>query len=223
MNNTKENIFANVNMDMIGRLKDHLLVQGIGSAQEWKALVESVARGTDLSIQTQEDPYLPTDSMAFYMKQVPTINFFTGAHAEYHSPRDTADLINYEGHVRIVNFIQNAVEALGAQSKLTYLKVEGGKSKLEGRSFRLYLGTVPDYSQQGIKGVKITGTAKDSPAEKSGLKSGDVIVQLAGTKIENLYDYVYCLQSMKANQPTEIHILRNGKEEVLSIVPQMKE
>jgi hypothetical protein len=33
---------------------------------------------------------------------VPGIFFFTGVHADYHQPTDTADKINYEGMTRIV-------------------------------------------------------------------------------------------------------------------------
>jgi S1-C subfamily serine protease len=91
-----------------------------------------------------------------------------------------------------------------------------------GRGFRLYLGTVPDYAQEGIKGVRISGTTKSSPAEKAGLIEGDVIVQLGGTKIENIQDYVYCLQSMKANEKTSVKVLREGRIVELEIVPALK-
>ncbi len=136
VNKTQEKISANINMDMIGRLRENLLVQGVGSAKEWKKLFEQEARQTKLAIQTQEDPYLPTDSMAFYMKEIPAINFFTGAHGEYHSPRDVASLINYEGLTEIVQLVKSTTLTLAEAPKslVTYEKVEGGKSRLEGRS-----------------------------------------------------------------------------------------
>jgi len=136
--------------------------------------------------------------MAFYMKSIPTVSFFTGAHGEYHSPRDRAELINYEGGLRIIQLMARLIESVSGKTdkqaqgyKLTYQKVESSHSQLQGRSFRVYLGTIPDYTQEGVKGVKISGTSKDSPAEKAGLVPGDVIVELSGLKIENLYDYVY--------------------------------
>ena len=59
-----------------------------------------------------------------------------------------------------------------------YAKVEGNSgSKLEGRGFRIYLGTIPDYTQEGIKGVKISGASKNSPAEKAGIKINDIITE----------------------------------------------
>ena len=222
---TKQKITSNLNIDMIGRLRENILVQGVASALEWKEILEKTAPKSSLAIVTQEDPYLPTDSISFYMESIPAISFFTGAHGEYHSPRDTANLINYEGLSKVTKLVSDMAMILASTEKsgLTYQKVEGSKNKLEGRSFRIYLGTIPDYSQDGVKGVRISGATKESPADKAGLKSGDIIVELAGIKIENLYDYVYCLQSMKANQATSIKVKRQGQLEILSIVPAMKE
>lgn len=227
-NQKTEKISSYINMDMIGRYRDQLMVQGAGSAKEWRSFYEELARKTDLHINLQDDPYLPSDSMAFYLQGIPGIMFFTGSHAEYHSPRDVSGLINYDGEQKVLNLVEATIEKLAGgitakPFKLTYLKAESSRSPLEGRSFRVYLGTIPDYTQEGIKGVKISGTSKDSPAEKAGLKAGDVIVELSGLKIENLYDYVYGLQSLKARQPTPIKIQRSGKLEEFSITPMLKE
>lgn len=221
----KSKISSYVNMDMVGRLRDQLIVQGVGSADEWKPYMEKVAVQAATSIVMVEDPYLPTDAMSFYMKNIPVIAFFTGAHKEYHTPKDTADLINYEGLKTVATVVSHVTEDL-AKSTLNpkYKKVEShGGVGSPNRSFRIYLGTIPDYSQEGIKGVKISGTSKDSPAEKAGLKPGDVIIELSQTKIENIYDYVYCLQAMKAGEKTTMKILRAGNVVELSILPTVKE
>lgn len=222
---SKYNLTAYVNMDMIGRFKDRVLIQGVGSADNWARLTEEVGIRTAVPMAVQEDPYLPTDSLAFYMAGVPTINFFTGSHAEYHTPRDIADLINYEGVVKVLKAVQGFIGLL-ADSKLPmvkYVKVASAQNKMEGRSFRVYLGTIPDYSQEGVKGVRITGASKDSPAELAGLKDKDIIVEFDGTKIENLYDYVYTLQSVKPNKETIMKVIRDGKTQDLKITPKLKE
>jgi Tol biopolymer transport system component len=216
---------AYLNMDMIGRLKDRLFVQGTGSAANWAPLVEEVGVRVAIPLTVQEDPYLPTDSLAFYLAQVPTVSFFTGSHAEYHSPRDTADLINYPGVARVLDVVRGLTNLVAdsSQQMVKYVKVGGSQGKLEGRSFRVYLGTIPDYSQEGVQGVKISGVSKESPSEAAGLKEGDIIIEFDGTKIENLYDYVYTLQAVKPNQETIIKVKRNGKIEDLKITPKLKE
>ncbi|MGE0761735.1 MAG: M28 family peptidase [Bdellovibrionales bacterium] len=214
---------AYLNLDMVGRLRDQLVVQGTGSAEQWGRLLEPAGASTGVAMTTQSDPYLPTDAMAFYLKKVPSLSFFTGAHHEYHSPRDTADLINYPGLVSVAQVVANVAERLSNTNEpLTYKKVEGQGQSSQGRGFRLYLGTIPDYTQDGIKGVKISGTTKASPAEMAGLQEGDIIVELGGIKIDNIQDYVYCLQSMKANQKTPLRVMRQGRVVELEIVPALK-
>ncbi len=230
-NETQESEFksqfeAGLNMDMIGRFRDKLQVQGVGSANEWAGLSEEIALITGVPLTLTSDPYLPTDAMSVYLAEVPSISFFTGSHEEYHSPRDTAETLNYPGLVKSINVVEKFAEKISyvALPILKYEKVEGNKGqKLEGRQFRIYLGTIPDYSQEGVKGVRVSGASKNSPAEKAGIRTGDVIVEFDKTKIENLYDYVYVLQAVKPNQVTKLSVLRNGKLVDLEITPVLKE
>ena len=221
-----KNFEASLNMDMIGRLREKLQIQGVGSAKEWPGLSEEVGLISGVPLVLTTDPYLPTDAMSFYLAEIPSISFFTGNHEEYHSPRDTADLINYGGLTKVIDIVRSFTEKLTSVKSgvVKYVKVEGNSgSRLEGRSFRIYLGTIPDYSQEGVKGVKISGASKNSPAEKAGLKSGDIITEFNKTGIENLYDYVYALQSAKPNQPVKLNVLRGGKTLELEMTPVLKE
>lgn len=216
---------AYVNMDMVGRLRESLTIQGVGSASELKPMIEAWAGKFSMPVTTTADPYLPTDAMPFYMHEIPILSFFTGAHAEYHSPRDRYETLNFKGLVETAKAVSLVAHGLAqASTKLAWLKVESGKGQggTESRTFRLYLGTVPDYSQDGIKGVKISGTSKDSPAETAGLKPGDVIVGLGGIKIDSIYDYVYCLQALKADVSVPMRVVRGGQALELTIVPRLK-
>jgi S1-C subfamily serine protease len=70
-----------------------------------------------------------------------------------------------------------------------------------------------------VKGVQLSGVAKGGPAEKAGVKGGDVIIKLAGKKIENIYDYTYAIEALKAGQEVELVVTREGKEVVVKVVP----
>lgn len=220
-----EQVTAYLNMDMIGRLRDRLYVQGLGSGDYWSQLVEETGVRTALSLGVSEDPYLPTDSMALYMGGIPTLNLFTGAHSEYHTPRDTWDTLNYIGVQKVLQFAKTMTGTLAdsTQSLVKYVKVSSAEKQMQGRSFRIFLGTIPDYSQEGVKGVRISGAAKESPADKAGLQPQDIIVEFDGIKIENLYDYVYTLQSVKADKETSIKVRRKGELQTLKITPKLKE
>ncbi|WP_413578720.1 M28 family peptidase [Bdellovibrio sp. HCB290] len=216
---------AYLNMDMIGRLRDRLFVQGLGSGDTWNAMTEKVEAQTRVPLVSQDDPYLPTDSLALYMHGIPTANFFTGAHPEYHTPRDTMELINFEGLVKVLNVVRSYGDLIAMEPKeaVRYVKVASSQNNMEGRSFRVYVGTIPDYTQEGTKGVLLSGVSKDSPAEKAGLQEKDILIEFDNTKIDNIYDYVYSLQAVKPNKETTLKVLRAGKVLELKVTPKLKE
>ena len=81
---------------------------------------------------------------------------------------------------------------------------------------------MPDYAEQ-VEGVKLSGVRPGSPAEKAGMKPGDVIVQLAGKSIHNVYDYTYVLQEMKPNETVTIVVLRDGQKVELQLTPTARQ
>jgi len=217
-------IVAYVNADMVGRLRDNkLTLQGVGSSHAWRKLIEKRNVAAGFSLTLQDDPYLPTDVTSFYPKNVPVLNFFTGAHEDYHRPTDTAEKINYDGLERIAKFSQGIVLDLAQSGERPDLaKVERTTQEAGGReTLRAYLGTIPDYTTD-VKGVKLSGVRGASPAEKAGLKSGDVIVEFAGQKIANIYDYTYALDAVKIGQPVEIVIERDGTRMTLTVTPEAR-
>lgn len=220
-----EKIAACVNADMVGRLRDNkLTLQGVGSSHAWRKLIEkrNVAAGFNLTLQ--DDPYLPTDVTSFYTKNVPVLNFFTGAHDDYHRPTDTAEKINYEGLERIAKFSELLVMDLAqAPERPDLAKVERTSQEGGGReTLRAYLGTIPDYTTSDVKGVKLSGVRAASPAEKAGLKGGDVIVEFAGQKIANIYDYTYALDAVKIGVAVKVVIERDGKQITLTVTPEAR-
>jgi Tol biopolymer transport system component len=219
-----DKVVAYVNADMIGRMHDNkLTLQGAGSSHAWRRLIEkrNVAAGFNLALQ--EDPYLPTDVTSFYTKNVPVLNFFTGAHEDYHRPTDTADKLNYKDLERITKFARDIVVDLAQSSARPGLaKVESSGQMGGGReTLRTYLGTIPDYTTE-VKGVKLGGVRSDSPAEKGGLRGGDVIVEFAGQKITNIYDYTYALDAAKIGQPMRMVVERDRRRVTLTVIPEAR-
>ncbi|MCB0370760.1 MAG: M20/M25/M40 family metallo-hydrolase, partial [Bdellovibrionales bacterium] len=215
-----------LNMDMIGRFKDKLYIQGVGSSKGWTHIIEPIAVKNQIPISIQYDPYLPTDSISFYLKEIPAINFFTGVHSDYHTPRDTADKINFDGLAGIINLVKDFTEQtlITPEKEITYEKVEGSsKIKEGGRSFRIYLGTIPDYSQEGVKGVRISGVSKNSPAEKAGLQAKDIIVEFNGQPVDSINDYVFGLQTAVPKKEIAIKIMRANELVTLKITPELKQ
>lgn len=222
----KDGFIASLNLDMVGRFKEKLQVQGVGSAQQWGRLAELISLRQQIPLSLQSDPYLPTDAISFYLAEIPSISFFTGVHSDYHTPRDTAEKINYPGLAKITQVTQQFIQEISiseSTTSLTYEKVEGGvRAQGTERSFRIYLGTIPDYSQDGVKGVRISGVSKNSPAEKGGILAKDIIVEFNGKAIDSIHDYVFSLQAAEPNREVALKILRSNEVITLKVTPTLK-
>lgn len=209
-----------VNLDMVGRLRDKLIIQGVGSSLSWPTLITQSNRKHRIAITTQKDPYLPTDSTAFYLRSIPAINLFTGAHSEYHTPKDTLARLNFAGMQIVTHFLVDLIIAIENKS-MDYQSIP--KTTTQSRSgFKVYLGTIPDYSSEDNAGVKLSGVSKNSPAEHAGLRQDDVIVEFLGKKIHDVYDYSSALRSLHDVKPVSLVVLREQKKLTLTISPEYR-
>ena len=215
-----DSLSAYLNFDMVGRVADNkLTVQATGTSAIWPRLLEqaNVAAGFDLVLQ--EDPYQPTDVGSFNTASVACLTFFTGAHQEYHKPGDTADKINYEDLVRVGELASGVIKRLmDAPDAPLFTKVEQ-KTETGGRAgLRLFTGTIPDYASD-VKGLLLGGVIGGGPAEQAGLAKGDVIIEIAGQSITNIYDYTFALELLKIGQPAKVFYLRGGEKRETTLTP----
>jgi hypothetical protein len=214
-------IAAYVNFDMVGRMQDNkLIVQATGTSPVWARLLEraNVSAGFDLTLQP--DPYLPTDSASFNQSDVVTLNFTTGSHLDYHKPSDTAEKINYEDLDRISEMGAAIVRALANENTAPqFTKVDQPTSRVGSvAGVRVTTGTVPDYATE-VKGLLLGGVTGGGPAEKAGLQKGDIIVEIAGQTIANIYDYTYALELLKVDMPVKVVYTRNGERRETTLTP----
>jgi len=209
-----------LNMDMIGRLRDSVVIQGMGSSPVWPGVVERRNAPVGLAITAQMDSYLPTDATSFYLKKVPILSAFTGSHEDYHSPRDTPDKLNYAGMHDIVRFMGLVARGLVRDDGVPeYTEMKRPENMGQRAALRAYLGTIPDYAQGEVPGLKLSGVAKGGPAEEAGVRGGDVIVALAGKKIENIYDYTFAIEALQIGKTVSVVVVRDGEEIALEVTP----
>jgi Tol biopolymer transport system component len=219
-----ELVSAYINMDMVGRLSDEVIAGGVASSPIWEREIERRNAVVRLPITTSADPYMPTDATAFYLKGVPILSLFTGAHGDYHRPSDTADKLNYEGLRDVARFVAlvGRSRALSAdEPEFVERERPGGEGGRQMGGVRL--GTIPDYAEEGVTGVPLSGVAKGGPAAEAGLKGGDVVVELAGEDLENIYDYVRVINGLKPGEEVSITVRRDGEPVEMGIVPARRE
>jgi hypothetical protein len=211
---------AYLNFDMVGRMIDNrLTVQATGTSAAWPRLIEqaNVAAGFDLVLQP--DPYQPTDVASFNGAGVPALSFFTSTHTDYHRPSDTADKINYEDLDRVADFAATIVKRLGDTPEAPQFTKVGQATETGGRAgLRVFTGTIPDYATD-VKGLLLGGVIGGGPAEKAGLQKGDVIVEIAGQSIANIYDYTFALELLKVGESVKIVFMRGTERRETSMIP----
>jgi hypothetical protein len=217
------------NFDMVGRLDDKsaMTVMGLGSTAGLEELVDKL--GAELGFKIKKvkgvsDGFGGSDHESFYMKNVPILFPFTGLHADYHKPSDDTERINFAGMVKIADLGEKLIlDFANRTSRPTFVKSaepgpnpHGGGADPGRIGMGAYLGTVPDYAAED-KGVKLSAVREGSPAEKGGIKGGDVIIGFAGKPIATIYDYTDSLGRSKPGDKVDIVVNRDGKEVTLKI------
>jgi hypothetical protein len=202
------------NMDMIGRFREEkgLMIQGIGTSSLWGKMIEVM--GGDMKIIPDSSGVGPSDYTSFYLKGIPVLGFFTGQHTDYHKPSDDTELINFEGEKKVLDYIVRFVEATCTFPKMDFLTTKQPQN--QARNFKVTMGVMPDYAYDK-KGMRIDGVTDGKPAAKAGIKTGDVIVKIGETEIENVYTYMDVLTTLKKGETAKVVVKRGDKDVVLDV------
>ncbi len=213
---------AMFNFDMVGRFdkeKNAISVSGTGTAMESDSLVKKYEKGLSFSVTHSPDGYGPSDHASFYSSNISVFYFTTGAHTDYHTPFDDADKLNYEKEKEIGDFAFNIIKDVDDMSKPLAFKVSGSKesSGRSGRRLNVKLGIMPDFAGTEKQGLRVDGVTKDGPADKGGIKKGDIIISINGMKVRDIYEYMSRLGKLKHGQTISVEVIREEKNEVLLI------
>ncbi len=208
-----EKTVAMLNMDMVGRLSDNkLIVYGTGTAAEFNGLVDKLNENHKFAITRHPEGFGPSDHASFYGKEIPVFHFFTGTHPDYHRPSDDSDRLNLEGIRRVVALVCDTATAIvDTEKRPTYQQVKGS-AQISRSGDRPYFGSIPDFAE-GTEGYALMGVTKGSPADRAGLKAGDVIVKVGESKVTGLDDFDLALRKYKVGDQVPVTVKR-GQEMV---------
>jgi len=213
-----ENIVAMLNLDMIGRMGDSSLsVGGTGTSPVFEPMLDSLQGKHGLKLSYNQGGYGPSDHSSFYTKDSPVLFFFTGAHEDYHKPSDDWKKVNADGEKQILDLVYDIVFSLSNQEEKPLFTASGSKApESSRRSFKISFGVIPSYSNPG-RGFAIDGVSSDGPASKAGMLAGDVIVEIGGKEVRDIYDYMYRLGELKKGETVEVKV-RRGEEDLVLLV-----
>lgn len=129
-------------------------------------------------------------------------------------------LVNIEGEVIGINTaIIAGAQGLGFAIPINLAKWVMEQIIAHGKVIRGWLGVMiqnitPDIAEAlGIReGVLIAQVVPGSPAEKAGIKVGDIIIEVNGKKIKDARDLQFTIMKIKPGTKVTITVLRDGKK-----------
>jgi hypothetical protein len=203
---------AMLNLDMVGRLEDGpLLVYGVDTADEWRAMVDSAAATEGIQVRGGGDGFGASDQTSFYARGVPVLHFFTNVHADYHRPSDDFEKIDSPGLEHVAAIVAEVAAAVSARTApLTFHRAAAPPPSSSGGGYGAYLGSIPDFTPVP-DGVKLTGVRAGSPADKAGIGAGDVIVRLGEMEVHDLQGLTDALRAHRPGDTVRVDVLREGR------------
>lgn len=214
-----EKMVAMFNFDMVGRLdpaSKALSVGGSQTAKESETLLNSL--NTGFSLAFSPEGVGPSDHASFYLQNIPVFFISTGAHSDYHTPFDDSDRINYEGTKKVADYAALLIENVSNRnSALTFQEAGPKFQRSRGGRLKVTFGVMPDFAGLEKRGLRIDAVTPGKPAEKAGMKKGDIITAIEGKKVGGIHDYMSRLQSLSVGQRVSVDIIRDEKESVLIV------
>ena len=204
-----------INMDMVGRLNDSsqvVTIGGFGTSPQWSSIINPGDKKNPFTIRIDSSGTGPSDHTSFYRKDIPVLFFFTGLHTDYHKPSDDFDKINYIGETKIINYIINIVlSPMLADQKMSFTKTRETQTASSLRSGSVTMGIMPDYTFSGA-GVRCDGVTDGRPAQKAGLKAGDVIIKIGEHNVNSMDSYMQTLGKFQKGEKAKVKFKRGNEE-----------
>lgn len=86
-----------------------------------------------------------------------------------------------------------------------------------GRRLKVTLGIMPDFAGTEKKGLRVDGVTKDGPADRGGMKKGDIITFINAMPVGNIYEYMSRLSKLKHGMTVNVEVIRNEQKVILLI------
>jgi len=208
-----------INLDMVGRLDNEKNLQlggtltAIGLDKKLEPFLNQVENRWQNNLNITElgkGIFKRSDHYSFYLKDIPVLFFFTGLHEDYHGPTDDSNKVNYRG----MKVISDLVHPIMEEFANTPDELE--EQSMPVSEIKVTLGVMPDYAHEG-DGLKIDAVIDNRPGEKAGMLAGDIVVDIGGTPIKDIYAYMKILSQLSSGDEAEVKVLRNDSEMVLQV------
>ncbi len=215
-----QGIVANVNLDMVGRLGDGpVQVLGTETSPDWEPLIAAASRASGVAARSLAAGAGGSDQQSFINRDIPAVQIFTGGHADYHRPTDTADRIDRAGLAEVKALVAALVRDLTTRPQRPSAGVFRLSSPSSGAARRVSFGLMPDFGHTGTS-VRVERVLPDSAALAAGLREGDLLVEVDGHEVRDLRHYSDLLKELQPGNAVPMLVLRDGVRVDVEVVPR---
>ncbi|MCI0342765.1 MAG: M20/M25/M40 family metallo-hydrolase [Planctomycetales bacterium] len=210
-----------VNLDMIGRGANRwCAVNGVGTSPGFREMMERLNRRVGLEAVYYDGGRAPSDNDSFYMRGIPILMLFTGLHDDYHTPTDDWQKIESDTLARSARLAMLATWELAEMpERPPFRKCDGRVQDMPGMELYFkpvqrkgsYLGIREDPKEEAAAGVRVQSVVPDSPAEKAGLKAGDLLVKVGEVRVGSLRDLTAALEKHAPGSKVSVAIVRGSE------------
>jgi len=156
----------------------------------------------------------------------PSFQNFIQTDASINYGNSGGPLVNIRGEVIGINTAINAQgQGIGFAIPINQAKSVIEQLQTSGEVHRGYLGVYPSELtpvkrealgvDMDIKGVFIESVESNTPAEKGGMESGDVVIEINSEKVLNLTDFRFKIAGFAPDSKVKMTVWRRGKIESL--------
>ncbi len=213
-----ENTVTMINFDMIGNLKDNRVeVNGVGTAAEFEAIAKKADEVIPVDITIVPGAFAGSDHLPFYRNNIPVMFCFTGMTSIYHTPDDDFETLNIEGAVTVIDYTEQLLRGIDALEKRPTFASSQPRGRRPVASRTPFLGIQPDLAASGSNGIVLRGVRDNSPAQKAGLQTGDVITMVGETKMESYANLIEILVASKPGDKLTLKFKRAEAEMTVEV------
>lgn len=215
---------AMINLDMVGRLREDktLQISGIGTSLQTDSLLNIINKNYNFKFALSPEGYGPSDHATFYAKNIPVFYISTGAHGDYHTPKDKAQKINYKGMAEITSYVHSLIlEINNIQNRLSFQEAgpKGVTEARHGGKRKVSFGLMPSFAETDIDGLRADVVTPGKPAALAGMQNGDIIKSINGNAVHNIQEYMYRLGQLNPGDQVIVDVKRN--EELIVLIIQL--
>lgn len=113
--------------------------------------------------------------------------------------------------MKVLEVIIQVIEAVDGDPKLAFLTTKS-KSMGAARSFKVTMGVMPSYTSDEA-GLKVDGVSDGKPAQKAGIQTGDLIIQIGEYPIKDIQAYMESLGKFEKGQTVPV-VVKRGTETI---------